>query len=166
MDLNKLMYALDNENNENIINMTSDNIFEMNLNILNELHLDKQITLDYLKKLRGYRYVDELNDLKHGSFIRWIPITDPNYLPLNHCGMICDIKITDNGIIITSKNFMHRHYTFKMDECLIFQKLTSQEKVIIAALDHLQKSINDNNSDDDSDVETDDNSEDSNKLVV
>ena len=166
MDLNKLMYALDNENNENIINMTSDNIFEMNLNILNELHLDKQITLDYLKKLRGYRYVDELNDLKHGSFIRWIPITDPNYLPLNHCGMICDIKITDNGIIITSKNFMHRHYTFKMDECLIFQKLTSQEKVIIAALDHLQKSINDNNSDDNSDVETDENSEDSNKLVV
>ena len=111
----------------------------MNLNILKELHLPKETTLDYLIKLKGYRYVDELNDLKHGAFIRWIPITDPNYLPLHYCGMVCDIKITDNGIIVKCKNFMHRHYTFKMDECLIFQKLTSQEQVILYALDHLDK---------------------------
>jgi hypothetical protein len=26
-----------------------------------------------------------------------------------------------------------------MDECLIFQKITSQEQVIISALDHLEK---------------------------
>ena len=109
------------------------------LNILKELHLDKETTLNYLKKLKEYRYIDEINDLKHGSFIKWIPITDPSYLPLHHCGMICEIKITDNGVFITCKNFMHRHYTFKMDECLIFQKLTSQEKVIIYALDHLEQ---------------------------
>jgi hypothetical protein len=34
---------------------------------------------------------------------------------------------------------MHRHYRFKMDECLIFQKLTSQEMIILSALDHLDK---------------------------
>ena len=139
VDVNKLMYALDNENNENIMNLTTQKILEMNLNILKELHLDKQTTLNYLKKLKEYRYIDEINDLKHGAFIKWIPITDPSYLPLHHCGMICEIKITDNGVFITCKNFMHRHYTFKMDECLIFQKLTSQEKVIIYALDHLEQ---------------------------
>jgi len=133
-----LLYALDNENNENVMNLTSKKILEMNYNIIKELHLDKSTTLNYLKQLKGYRYVDELNDLKHGGFIRWIPITDPNYLPLNHCGMICDIKITDNGVIITCKNFMHRHYTFKMDECLIFQKITAQENIIIKALDQLE----------------------------
>lgn len=138
MDLDKLLYALDNDNNENIINLTSKKILELNYNIIKELHLDKPTTLNYLKKLRGYRYVDEIHDLKHGSFIRWIPIIDPNYLPLHYCGMICDIKITDNGVIITCKNFMHRHYTFKMDETLIFQKLTTQETVIIQALDHLE----------------------------
>ena len=138
MDLDKLLYALDNDNNESIINLTSKKILELNYNIIKELHLDKPTTLNYLKKLRGYRYVDEIHDLKHGSFIRWIPIIDPNYLPLHYCGMICDIKITDNGVIITCKNFMHRHYTFKMDETLIFQKLTTQETVIIQALDHLE----------------------------
>jgi len=139
VDVNKLMYALDNENNENIMNLTTQKILETNLNILKELHLDKETTLNYLKKLKEYRYIDEINDLKHGAFIKWIPITDPTYLPLHHCGMICEIKITDNGVFITCKNFMHRHYTFKMDECLIFQKLTSQEKVIIYALDHLEQ---------------------------
>ena len=139
VNVDKLMYALDNENNENIMNLTTQKILEMNLNILKELHLDKQTTLNYLKKLKEYRYIDEINDLKHGAFIKWIPITDPSYLPLHHCGMICEIKITDNGVFITCKNFMHRHYTFKMDECLIFQKLTSQEKVIIYALDHLEQ---------------------------
>jgi hypothetical protein len=34
---------------------------------------------------------------------------------------------------------MHRHYRFKMDECLIFQKLSSQEMIILSALDHLDK---------------------------
>ena len=157
MDVNKLIYALDNDNNESIMNLNSKKIFDMNLNIIKELHLDKTTTLDYLKKLRGYRYIDEINDLKHGSFIRWIPIIDPNNLPLHHCGMICDIKITDNGVIITCKNFMHRHYTFKMDECLIFQKLTSQEKVIINALDHLEKTKeNDYDNNEEYDEEDDD----------
>ena len=141
MDVDKLLYALDNDNNESIINLTSKKILELNYNIIKELHLDKATTLDYLKKIRGYRYVDEIHDLKHGSFIRWIPIIDPNYLPLHYCGMICDIKITDNGVLITCKNFMHRHYTFKMDETLIFQKLTTQEKVIIQALDHLENTL-------------------------
>ena len=105
MNVNSLMYALDNENNEGIIHLTSKKILEMNLNIIKELHLDKNTTLNYLKKLKGYRYVDEINDIKYGGFIRWIPITDPNYLPLHYCGMICDIKITDNGVIIKCKNY-------------------------------------------------------------
>lgn len=162
MDVNKLMNALDNENNESIMNLTSKKILEMNINIIKELHLDKSTALDYLKKLKGYRYIDEINDLKHGGFIRWIPITDPAYLPLHHCGMICDIKITDNGVLLTCKNFMHRHYTFKMDECLIFQKLTTQENIIIHALDHLDNTKEKDKAEDnyDYDIEDDDSEED------
>jgi hypothetical protein len=137
MDVNKLVNALDNESNESIMNLTSKKILEMNLKILNELHLGKEVTMDYLKKLKGYRYIDEIQDLRYGAYIRWIPITDPKYLPLHYAGIICDIKITDNGVLVVCKNFMHRHYTFKMDECLIFQKLSDQECVILSALDHL-----------------------------
>ena len=139
MNADKLINALENENNESIINLSTMKIMQMNLDILKELHLPRQTTLDYLKKLKGYRYIDEMHELKHGAFIRWIPITEPDYLPLNRCGIICEINITDNGTQIVCKNFMHRHFTFKMDECLIFQKLTNQEQIIINVLDHLEK---------------------------
>ncbi len=148
MDVNKLINALDNEGNESIMNLTNKKILEMNLNILKELHLGREVTLDYLKKLKGYRYIDEIQDLRHGAYIRWIPIGDPNYLPLHYAGIICDIKITDTGIMIVCKNFMHRHYTFKMDECLIFQKLSDQEQVLLSALDHLQTNNSDSDDDD------------------
>lgn len=139
MEIQALVSALDNEENEYILNLTTAKIIENNLNILKELDLEDVVTLDYLKKIQDYKYVDELSELKYGSFIRWIPITDPNYLPLHYCGIICDIKIADDGVFIVCKNFMHRHYTFKMDECLIFQKLTKQELVLLKALDYLEK---------------------------
>lgn len=143
MDNNKLMEALDNENNDDIMNFTTKKIEEMNLKILKELCLKKQTMVEYFKKLKGYKYVDELGEIKAGSYIKWIPITDPEYLPLNNCGIICSIKdgggVRDDSVVITCKNFMHRHYTFKMDECLIFRKLTNQEKIILCALDHLEK---------------------------
>jgi hypothetical protein len=137
IDINNLLTALDNEKNDNIMNLTTAKIQETIFGILKELHLDREILIDYFKKLKGYKYVDEINDLKHGGFIRWIPLTDPTHLPLNQCGIICDIIITDDGVYIVCKNFMHRHYRFKMDECLIFQKLSAQEMVILSALDHL-----------------------------
>ena len=147
LNVNNLMYALDNDKNDSIMNLTTRKIMEMNLNIIKELHLDKVTTLSYLKKLQGYRYVDEITDLKHGSFVKWIPLKDPSNLPLNCSGIICEIKITDDGVVIVCKNFMHRHYTFKMDECLIFQKLTAQEQVILSALDHLEKEEEENDED-------------------
>jgi len=154
MDASKLLYALDDETNESIMSLTTKKIMQLNLDILKELHLPREVTLDYLKKLKNYRYIDELNELKHGSFIRWIPITDPNYLPLHNAAMICDIKIVDNGVLITCKTFMHRHYTFKMDECLIFQKLTTQEQVIINALDHLENSKEESDDSESDDTES------------
>jgi hypothetical protein len=141
LDIDKLEKALDNNSNESIINFTTEKIKEMNWKIIQELKLDKLVALDYLGKLKGYKYVDELTDLRHGGFVRWIPIIDPDHLPLNQCGIVCDIKIADEGVFITCKNFMHRHYNFKMDDVIIFQKLTSQELVILSALDHLKDDL-------------------------
>jgi hypothetical protein len=170
LNVDSLMTALDNEKNDGIINLTTSKIQETNLNILKELHLNKEILIDYFKKLKGYRYVDELDDLKYGGFIRWIPLTNPDYLPLNQCGIICDIIIADNGVYIVCKNFMHRHYRFKMDECLIFQKLSSQEMIILSALDHLtedkkkeKKDSDKNEEKDEEDSDEDDSDNDSNE---
>jgi hypothetical protein len=137
INVDVLVKALDDESNEALMNLTTDKIIKMNLTILQELQFSKETVLTYMKKLKGYRYVDEIKDVKYGAFIKWIPITDPTYLPLNIGGIICDIKLIDTGIIIVCKNFMHKHYQIKMDECLLFQKLSNQELVLLSALDHL-----------------------------
>ena len=116
--------------------------------------------LNYMNKIKNYKYVDELNDLKYGSFVRWIPIINPKSLPLQYCGIICDIKIADNGVFIVCKNFMRRHYTFKMDECLIFQKLTNQELILLSALDYLKQDDEDDEDDEDDDEDDEDEDED------
>jgi len=141
MDVNKLLKALDDETNENLFNFTTKKILEMNLQVLKELQLDRNETLELLRKLKGYKYVDEMNELKYGTYLRWIPLNDPENIHLTKGAVFCELKITDNGVFIVCKNlgYSTRHFQIKMDECLVFQKLTSQEQVLLSALDHLSK---------------------------
>jgi len=141
MDVQKLLKALDDETNEQLLNFTTDKLREMTLNILKELHLPRKETLNLLNKLKDYKYVDEMDDLKYGTFIRWIPIEDPNNIHLTKGAIFCEMKITDNGVFCVCKNFGYssRHFQIEMDKNLIFQKLTSQEMVLLSALDHLSK---------------------------
>ena len=137
LDMEQLLKAVDSEDNDYLLHLTTKKIQELNLKILKELSLPKKDTIDMLKQLTTYKYVDEIKELKYGRFIRWIPIKDPDHLKLTKGGIICDIKATDNGIQVVCKNFIHRHFQFKMDECLIFQRLSPQELVLLSALDHL-----------------------------
>jgi hypothetical protein len=141
MDVNKLLKALDDTSNEGLLNFTTEKIKEMNLNILKELALSKVETLELFNKLNGYKYVDEMNELKYGTYLRWISVKDPNNIYLTKGALFCEVNITDNGVNIVCKNMGTgcRHFQIKMDECLIFQKLTQQELVLLNALDHLSK---------------------------
>ena len=141
MEVPKLLKALDDDSNETLLNFTTDKIRDMNLNILKELHLSKQDTLELLKKLRDYKYVDEMNELKYGAYIRWIPIEDPTSIHLTKGALFCEMKITDDGVFCVCNNygFKSRHFQISIDKNLIFQKLTDQELVLLSALDHLSK---------------------------
>ena len=145
LNVEKLLEALDVETNENIMNLTTAKIKEMNLKILKELKLTKKETLELFKKLHGYKYVDEMNDLKSGTYLRWIPVyneknekSEEDYY-LTKGAVFCELKVTDEGLNLVLKNygFSNKHFTIKMDDNIVFQKLTSQELVILSALDHL-----------------------------
>ena len=108
---------------------------------MKELHLPRKETLDLCKKLKDYKYVDEMDDLKYGTYIRWIPIEDPTNIHLTKGAIFCEMKIKDDGVYCVCKNFGYnlRHFQIQMDKNLIFQKLTDQELVLLSALDHLSK---------------------------
>jgi hypothetical protein len=141
MDVSKLLKALDDDSNETLLNFTSDKIKEMNLNIIKELQLPRKDTLDIMNKLREYKYVDEMNELKYGAYIRWIPIEDPTNINLTKGALFCEMKITDDGVFCVCKNYGYtkRHFQLSMDKNLLFQRLTDQELVLLSALDHLSK---------------------------
>jgi len=140
MDVDKLLKALDNEKNESLFNFTTDKLREMNRRILKELKLPEDKYLDFIKKLENYKFVDEINELKEGSYIRWINLNEePKKINLTKGAIVCEIKITDNGILIVCKGFYHSHFQIKMDDCLIFQSLKQDEKVLLNALDYLSK---------------------------
>jgi len=141
MDVNKLLKALEDESNDTLFNFTLEKIREMTLKILNELHLTKKETIDIFNKLKNYKYIDEMNELKYGTFIRWIPIEDPTNIYLTKGAIFCEMKITDDGVFCVCKNFgfPSRHFQLSIDKNLIFQKLTDQEMVLLSALDHLSK---------------------------
>lgn len=139
MDVNKLLKALNDDSNETLLNFTSKTIREITLKILKELELPKKETVDIFNKLKDYKYVDEMNDLKYGTFIRWIPIENPDNIYLTKGALFCEMKITDDGVFCVCKNlgYSARHFQISMDKNLIFQKLTGQELVLLSALDHL-----------------------------
>lgn len=138
MDMDKLLKALDKDSNEGIINMTNAKIKQINASVLSELQLSKEYHMEIMNKLKGYKYVDEMTDLHVGSYIRWIPLTNPNELRLKQGSILCDIKITDDGLSLVCKGY-NRHFQIKFDENLIFQRLSEQEQVLLSALDHLAK---------------------------
>ena len=136
MDLSELLEEYNTSNSKSTFkNFVYKRNLEINLEVLSDLELNEEDTYNFLSKLKEYKYIDEVDDLKYGSFIRWIPLTDPENLPLHHSGMICEVRFTEDGTIIICKNFMHRHYSIKMDECLIFQKFSNDEKMMIELID-------------------------------
>lgn len=139
MNINKLAKALDNEENTKFINLNNKKINNMKLDILKELQLSQKDITEIMRKLKDYIYIDEISELKYGTFIRWIPIKEPDNLYLMPGGILCEINVIDDGISLTCKNFSHKYYKIKMDECLIFQKLTGQEQVLLSAMDYLDK---------------------------
>jgi hypothetical protein len=137
MDLEEIIKAAENDNNSHILNLTTLSIHKMKNHILDELQLTKVEKIEIMKKIKKYRYVDQMNELKYGGFIRWINITNPENLFLTNGAIFCDFKINDNGVMILYKNFYGKTYEFKMEECIIFQKLSYQEEVLLKVMDKL-----------------------------
>ena len=137
LNIQELLSALDNEEHSNLLNTSYEKIAKDKNDILQQLQFNSDKLKLYHTKLKDYRYVDELNDLKYGQYIRWISIKNPEKLNLTNGGIFLEIKLLDTGTHMMVKNNMNRIFQIKMDECVVFQKLSEQEKIILLALKYL-----------------------------
>lgn len=139
MDTETLKKALDNENNESICKLTTHLIKQIKNDMLQQLQLSRERLKELHNKLKEYRYVDDLSNLQYGRFIRWINLKKTDNIFLTNGAHIMDIKIEKSGIQVLCRNNMNRFVTLNIDEHMIFQKITDQEKVLICAMDYLNK---------------------------
>ena len=137
-DVHYLEKILTNETNENITSQTFQVIDEKKREIIYELELLNASAKDLLKKLEEYRYIDEIPDLQVGRYIRWINLTNPEKIKLANGGILCEIKIEDT-VILVLKNSINRFFQINMDENLVFQRLSEQERIILYAIDLANK---------------------------
>ena len=137
LDIPSLLKALDNDNNENIMELDFDKIEKMKRNILLELELSEDKYNSIINSLKEYKYINEIPDLDYGHYIRWISLKNPSNIKLTNGGILCDIKVNEQ-VSLLCKNKLNRFFQIKMDECIIFQKLTEQEKIILNVINYLK----------------------------
>ena len=143
------MKSIESDKLLSVSKLTYDKINTIKYNVLTRIGLDDDELESMLLKLSDYRYVEELQDIHHGAFIRYIPLITSkkkksneykdNEIVLKPGGFICDIKILGTGVQLLCRNHFRRMFQLRLDEVMLFQKLTKQEEVILSVFDYLNK---------------------------
>jgi hypothetical protein len=164
INIDDLLLAIENDKNEHLDNKTLANIAEDKYKQLKNLDLGKERTKELFDKLSEYRFIDEIHQLHKGKHIRWIrndirpaiPADKRPAIPadkkidkrpaipainLTVGGIVVDIKFLDTGthILVLTKNPKCRCIQYNFDDCITFQKLSTDEQLILAAYEYIQE---------------------------
>ena len=139
LNVDLLMKSLENEDNDCLMNLDTKTIKKIKNDMLQKLNLPKDKLKSLHKSLKQYRFIDEIPDIKYGAYVRWINLNYPDNLKLTNGGLVCDIKIINDDVIVVCKNRSNKFFQLKLNESLVFQKITDQERVILSALDYLNE---------------------------
>ena len=155
INIDDLLIAIENDKNEHLDNKTLANIGEEKYAQLKKLHLGNEYTKELFSKLSEYRFIDEIYQLHKGKHVRWIrhnihldnrldkdlDKVNKNQIKLTSGGIVVDIKFLDTGthIMVLTKNPKCRCIQYNFDECITFQKLSTDEQLILAAFEYIQE---------------------------
>ena len=108
---------------------TTRTIHQTKMNVLQE-HEQKE---KMIEKLQMYKYVDDIQDVRLGSFVRWVK--HDKKASLTNGGLVMKISFTDKGTYIVTK--IGKKVThFGLNQNHTFQKLTSEEWIVLMANEH------------------------------
>ena len=146
INVDELLKSIESDKLLSVSKLSYDKINTIKYNVLTRVGLEDDELESMLLKLSDYRYVEELQDIHHGAFVRYIPLTknsskskQENEIILKPGGFICDIKILGSGVQLLCRNHFRKMFQLRLDEVLLFQKLTKQEEIILSVFDYLNK---------------------------
>lgn len=147
------------------MNLSKEIITQNKNDILQKLPLDREELKTFHKKLKGYRYIDNLDDFKIGNYVRWINlgkllereknekdekdekdekgennINDITHsLKLTNGGFICEIvESSDGKPNLLCRNSYNRMFEISLNKCIVFQKLNNHENIIMSILQYIK----------------------------
>ena len=147
INVDELLKSIESDKLLSVSKLSYDKINTIKYNVLTRIGLEDDELESMLLKLSDYRYVEELQDIHHGAFVRYIQLTSKsnkgnkqdNEILLKPGGFICDIKILGSGVQLLCRNHFRKMFQLRLDEVLLFQKLTKQEEIILSVFDYLNK---------------------------
>ena len=120
---------------------TLDDLLEEKMTTLNTLRISKEQKKELCDKLVDYRFVHNIYEIHKGKHIRWIR-KDEKSLILKNGSPVSDIIFSDNGTNIQCRGYQGRIFQIKWDNCLIFQKLSIGEQLVLMIHEHIVKTTN------------------------
>jgi len=132
MDIENILKAVEQEKNDYLHNKTMDNVTKDIFDCINVLPLSLDKKEAFCEKLIGYRYVEDIHELFKGRHIRWIRKEQQNIF-ITTGGILVDVKFTKDGIQLMCKNNRHQFIQYKFDDCFTFQKLSTEEQLLLIA---------------------------------
>ena len=138
LDIDTLLKAVNNDENKELLKLSKSDIKTIKNDILQQIGISGAELKDYHKKLKDYRFVDELDNIKFGSYIRWINLTNPESIKLTNGGIVVSMAMSDNDICLTCTN-RNRMFKLKMNNVMIFQKMSKSELLLLQVMDYLNK---------------------------
>jgi NDP-sugar pyrophosphorylase family protein len=136
LDIDKLLGSIENDKNDYLENKSMKIITHEIYEKLEELNIPQKKRFEYCQKLVGYRLVDDVHELHKGKHLRWLRQNSPK---LTNGGIVMNIKFLDTGTHVLCMSNGNRFIQFKFDECILFQKMTLEEQLIMMAYDYLDK---------------------------
>ena len=160
IDIPTLLLAAENVDMDDLGNRTLSDISREIVQALQNINLPAEKIPEICGKLAEYRLTDQVYQIQKGKHVRWIraggcrpPATPCSTTSLDlvggrrgatapcsltNGGIVVDVKFLDNGTHILCKNGP-RFIQYKFDDCITFQKLSSDEQMVLSCYDLLRK---------------------------
>ena len=136
IDTELLNKALENSNNDDIINLTYDIIEKSKIKLYKIINVNDCEILKFKNQLKNYIFIYTIDKLKIGNYLRWFKVEE-KYLYKG--GFLIDIIVANENINLLMKNITNRSFTIVFNHIYLFKKLSNQENIILKAMEYLQK---------------------------
>lgn len=138
IDIEALLEKIEKDDNNYLENKCLGDISKDIVDAICEIEeTNKEDVRKICDKLAAYRYVERICDLRTGKMMRWIKRASKP-ISLTNGGILMNVKIENSGIQLLCRNNMNRFFNIKFDDCLIFQKLSMEEQLILMSYGYIE----------------------------